>query len=176
MRKKNMIFSIIIVFNLLYACKPYDKKNDSIVGIWKSIGYGEILKIDSTAYKYFEITNISCLPSKQGTISEVKNSIVLINDTLVVKKGYSLYYYTRTNEFPNLCQKNIKDTNDPLYNFEVFAETYREHYAFFELNKINWDSLYKTAKTKINSKTTEFELYLIIQEMIESLNDNHGSI
>jgi C-terminal processing protease CtpA/Prc len=176
MRTKNMIFSIVIVFILSYACKPYDKKNKSIEGIWKSIGYGEILKIDSTTYKYFDITNISCLPSKQGNISEVKNSIVLKNDTLVVKRGYSFYYYTRTNEFPDLCQKNTNHKNDPLYNFEVFAETYKEHYAFFELNKINWDSLYKTAKEKINSKTTEVELYLIIQEMIECLNDNHGSI
>lgn len=171
-----MIFPIVIVFNLLYACIPNDKINKSIEGIWKSIGYGEILKIDSTTYKYFDITNISCLPSKQGNISEVKNSIVLKNDTLVVKRGYSFYYYTRTNEFPDLCQKNTNGTNDPLYNFEVFAETYKEHYAFFELNKINWDSLYKSAKEKINSKTTEVELYLIIQEMIESLNDNHGSI
>jgi hypothetical protein len=63
-----------------------------------------------------------------------------------------------------------------LYNFEVFADTYKEHYAFFELNKINWDSFYKTAKEKINSNTTEVELYLIIQEMIENLKDNHGSI
>jgi hypothetical protein len=69
--------------------------------------------------------------------------------------------------------KNTNNTNDP-YNFEVFAETYKEHYAF-ELNKINWDSLYKTAKEKSTQKTTEVELYLIIQEMIESLNDNHCS-
>lgn len=176
MQTKNVIFSIVIVFNLLYACKPNDKKNKSIEGIWKSIGYGEILKIDSTTYEYFDITKISCLPAKQGNISEVKNSIVLKNDTLVVKRGYSFYYYTRTNYFPDLCQKNTNHTDDPLYNFEVFAETYKEHYAFFELNKINWDNLYKTAKEKINSKTTAVELYFIIQEMIESLNDNHGSI
>tara|TARA_R110001592_G_scaffold10151_11_gene52964 strand:+ start:2798 stop:4201 length:1404 start_codon:yes stop_codon:yes gene_type:complete len=171
-----MFFSLILLFILFYGCNSNDKKNNSIEGIWKSIGYGKILKIDSTTYKYFDITSISCLPSKQGDISEVKNSIELTNDTLAVKKGYSFYYYTRTNEFPDLCQKNKNDTNDPLYNFEVFADTYKEHFAFFELNKINWDSLYKTSKEKINSNTTEVELYLVIQEMIDSLKDNHGSI
>jgi carboxyl-terminal processing protease len=129
-RTKNMFFYILLFFSLLYACKSNDKKDKSIEGIWKSIGYGEILKIDSTTYKYFDITNISCLPSKQGNISEVKNSIVLKNDTLVVKRGYSIYYYARTNVLPDLCKKNINDTNDPLYNFEVFADTYKEHYAF----------------------------------------------
>ena len=176
MLSKRTLFSLILLFILFYSCKPNEKQNSSIEGIWKSIGYGKILKIDTTTYKYFDITSISCLPSKQGDISEVKNSIELINDTLAVKRGYSFYYYTRTNEFPDLCQKNQNDTNDPLYNFEVFADTYKKHYAFFELNRINWDSLYKTAKEKINSNTTEVELYLIIQEMIDSLKDNHGSI
>ena len=176
MRTKTILFSIFLFFILFYGCKPNNKKNNSIAGIWKSVGYGKILKIDSTSYKYFDITSISCLPSKQGGISEVENSIELVNDTLVVKNGYSFYYYTRTNEFPELCQNNEKDTNDPLYNFEVIAETYKNHYAYFELNGINWDSLYKTTKEKINSNTTEVELYLVIQELIDRLKDNHGSI
>ncbi|MCU0320781.1 MAG: S41 family peptidase, partial [Chitinophagaceae bacterium] len=69
-----------------------------------------------------------------------------------------------------------KKANDITYNYEVFAETYKNHYAYFELNKLNWDSLYKNSKQKITSKTTEVELYLILQELIDSLKDNHGSI
>ncbi len=42
-----------------------------------------------------------------------------------------------------------------FYNFEVFAETYKDHYAFFELNEIDWNSFYKTwMDAKINSNTT----------------------
>jgi hypothetical protein len=100
----------------------------------------------------------------------------LSNDTLFVKSGFSVYYYTRINEVPNLCQQSQKKANDITYNFEVFAETYKNHYAYFELNKLNWDSLYKNSKQKITSKTTEVELYLILQELIDSLKDNHGSI
>lgn len=66
--------------------------------------------------------------------------------------------------------------NSQTYNFEVFADTYKNHYAFFELNGINWENLYKTSKEKINSNTTEVELYSILLEMIDSLKDNHGSI
>ena len=73
---------------LLINCNPNDKKNNSIEGIWKSIGYGNILKIDSTTFKYFDITNISCLPSKQVNISEVKNSIAIKNDTLAGSFGF----------------------------------------------------------------------------------------
>jgi len=162
---------------ILTSCTTKSINNtNSIEGVWESVGYGKVLKINSTTYQYYDITSISCLASKQGNISEVKNSMELINDTLIVKKGYSSYYYTRTTELSNLCQQDENKNNDLLYNFEVFAETYKNHYAYFELNKINWDNLYKTSKAKINSTTTEVELYLIMQEMIDSLKDNHGSI
>lgn len=176
MQTKTMIFSFFLFLFLNFGCKPNDKTNNSIEGIWKSLGYGKILKIDKLTYKYFDITSISCLPSKVGNISEVENSIKLNNDTLTVQSGYNFYLYIKINKLPDLCQKNIKDKNNPLYNFEVFAQTYKDHYAYFELNKIDWDSLYKNAKEKIKSNTTEVELYLIIQEMINSLKDNHGSI
>ena len=64
MQAKRTLFSLLLLFILFYGCTPKDKTNTSIEGIWESIGYGKILKIDSTTYKYFDITSISCLPSK----------------------------------------------------------------------------------------------------------------
>lgn len=176
MRTQTALSFLIVILNLFSSCNPNEQKSNSIEGIWKSVGYGKILKIDSTNYEYFDITSISCLTSKQGDISHVKNSMELINDTLTVKRGYSVYYYTRTNELSNLCQQSKRDKDDPLYNFEVFADTYKNHYAYFELNGIDWDSLYRTSKKKINSSTTEVELYLVMQKMIDNLKDNHGYI
>ena len=176
MQTKTIFFHLIIFFILISSCKSNDQRINSLEGIWKSVGYGKILKINSTTYEFFDITSISCLPSKKGDISEVKNSMELTNDTLFIKRGYSVYYYTRINEFPNLCQQGQRKANDISYNFEVFAETYKNHYAYFELNKLNWDSLYKNSKEKITSSTTEVELYLVLQELIHSLKDNHGSI
>tara|TARA_B100000767_G_C19725681_1_gene519370 strand:- start:14 stop:1432 length:1419 start_codon:yes stop_codon:yes gene_type:complete len=160
---------------IISSCKEKSTKN-SIKGIWKSIGYGKILKININSYEYYDITDISCLSSKEGNISEVKNSMQISNDTLTVKRGFNKYRYVRINKFPDLCKKTIKDKNDIPYNFEVFANTYKNHYAYFKLNKIDWNNLYKKSREKINSKTTDVELYLIIQEMIEILKDNHGSI
>lgn len=176
MRTKTTLFSIVLILILLFSCKPNNEKNNSIEGIWKSIGYGEILKIDADSYEYFDITDISCLPAKEGNISEVKNSMQISNDILTVKRGFSKYRYVRLNEFPDLCQQNLNDKYDISYNFEVFTNTYKNHYAYFDLNNINWESLYKNSKNKINSKSTEVDLYLVMEDMIERLKDNHGSI
>ena len=176
MKKALALLLLLLFFILNYGCKPNDQKSNSIEGIWKSIGYGKILKIETNSYEYYDITDIYCLPSKEGNISEVKNSMQVSNDTLTVKRGFNKYRYVRVNKFPDLCKKTIKDKNDISYNFEVFANTYKNHYAYFKLNKIDWNNLYKKSREKINSKTTDVELYLIIQEMIEILKDNHGSI
>jgi C-terminal processing protease CtpA/Prc len=176
MRTNNILFSLLLFLILLIGCKPNNEENNSIEGIWESIGYGEILKIDANSYEYFDITDFSCLPAKEGNISEVKNSMQVSNDTLIIKRGFSKYRYVRIKELPGLCNQNSKDKNDILYNFEVFANTYKNHYAYFDLNGIDWDSLYINSKNKINSKSTEVDLYLVMEDMIEKLKDNHGSI
>ncbi|WP_299314812.1 S41 family peptidase [uncultured Aquimarina sp.] len=176
MRTKATLSAILLILILLIGCKPNNDKNNSIKGIWESIGYGKILKIDANTYKYFDITDVSCLPVKEGDISEVKNSIQISNDTLTIERGFSKYRYVRLNKFPDLCHENLKDKNDILYNFEVFANTYKNHYAYLDLNNVDWDSLYKKAKNKIDSKSTEVNLFLVMEDMIERLKDNHGSI
>ena len=176
MMHRTLYFFPTIIACLFFACTIEDAKKQSIDGIWQSIGYGRILKIDSAKYSYFDITTISCIPVKEGVLADLEHAITLVNDTLSIKRGYSVYSFKRVRELPNLCQQKDHDLNDPLYNFEVFANTYKEHYAYFKLNHIDWDSLYSISKNKITSNTSEAELYLIIDEMLQVLNDNHGSV
>lgn len=176
MQTKTTLFSLLLIFILLISCKPKEENDNSIEGIWKSIGYGKILKIDTTSYEYYNITDISCLPSKKGNISGVSETMQISNDTLTITRGFSEYRYERLSKFPDLCLQSVKDKNDILYNFEVFANTYKNHYAYFELNKIDWENIYINSKNKLNSTSTEIDLYLVIEDMIERLKDNHGSI
>jgi carboxyl-terminal processing protease len=176
MRIKIILLTQFLFLILLIGCKSIKAKNNSIEGIWESIGYGKILVIDNDSYEYFDITDFSLLQVKEGDISEVTNSMQVSNDTLIVKGGFSEYRYVRIKKLPELSHQNVKNKNNISYNFEVFANTYKNHYAFFELNKIDWDSLYINSKNKINSKSTQVDLYIIMQDMIERLKDNHGSI
>jgi C-terminal processing protease CtpA/Prc len=176
MRTKIILFSQLLFLIFLIGCKVIKSRNNSIEGIWKSIGYGKILIIDADSYEYFDITDFSCLPVKKGNILELENSMHVTNDTLIEKLGMSKYHYVRIKKLPELFNQNIKDKNNISYNFEVFANTFKNHYAYFNLNKVDWDSLYISSKIKINSKSTAVDLYLVLKDMIEKLKDNHGSI
>lgn len=176
MKTNYSILKTLILLFLMISCKEEIKYNNSIEGIWQSIGYGRILQIDSTTYSVFDTTKISCLPSKNGSSSDFNGVIKLRNDTLSIRRGISIYKYTRIKNLPDFCNNISQINNDPIYNFEVFANSFKEHYAYFELNKINWDNFYTTNRNKITKETSEAELYLIMDEMISILNDNHGSI
>ncbi len=145
-------------------------------GIWQSIGSGTIVEIDQDYYTFYDINAISCLEITHSKVSEFGNGIKLQNDTLSITKGVLTYNYIKIDELPDSCDRawSEEDKNDPIANFEVFARTIEEHYAFFDINNIAWDSLYKQQKFKIDSNSSPAELYIVIEETLELLNDNHG--
>ena len=171
---KQFLMSILILI-LGYSCtEKVDKDLNSINGSWESLGSGWVLQIkDSTTYQIYDITSISCSPVKNGEFKEIEKSISLKNDTLSLVKGVITYKFKQINRLSDLCTTQTSN-KDPLYNFEVFAENVKSHYAFLELNTINWDSLYQGQKEKLLQNPTEVHLYQILEETLEALHDNHA--
>ena len=167
-----VFFSFLVIFS---ACTS-KKTSPSINGVWESVGAGWVLHIeDSTSYSLYDITSISCLPNRQAKLEELIKSFQLIQDTLLLKKGVITYKFVKGKRLPEMCQTlNKEKAKNPLYNFDVFAETVKEHYAFMNLNKINWNELYKQQKDKLTAISTDAQLYQVIEETLELLNDNHA--
>lgn len=166
----------IVLIAVLFLGSCRNEENKSVNGAWQSIGHGKILEIiDSSTYTYYDITSFSCFPVRQRNFDEIIPHLSLKNDTLSIALGPYIYEYSRLADMPDLCQhySPIK-AGDALYNFEVFMQTVKENYAFLELNKINWDQLYQTQKGKLNASSSRAQLYLILEETYELLNDNHA--
>ena len=176
MKVNYSIFNTLIIIVLSLSCQSNIEKNDSIEGIWQSIGYGRILKIDSLSYTLFDISKSACSPNKEGKTSDFNDVISQKNDTLSIKRGISVYYYKRLKELPELCNNIAQVNYDLIHNFEVFVNTFKEHYAYADLNNIDWELFNQKFRNKITKQTTEAEFYLTMNEMISELHDNHGSI
>jgi len=143
------------------------------------MGSGWILEIkDSTYYSFYDINRVDCLPSKSGSFEQIASSLKLDKDTLSLMKGVTKNVFKQIEKIPSRCSAtpDSKDLNNPLFNFEYFAETVKDHYAFMNLNKIDWPKLYNEQKSKLSEKSTEVDLYLVIEETLEKLNDNHAYI
>jgi carboxyl-terminal processing protease len=173
MRKSVLLF----VLTFTTSCGS-NQQHGGLNGVWKSIGYGKILEIKDDKYCIYEITRISCLPARQSTLIELEDFIDLRNDTLLLRYGTLTYSFTRLGSLPNACSEKISPItqNDILFNFEVFANTMGEHFAYFDLNKKNWDSLYVAQKSKLNSNSTATNLYAVLNETLKLTRDNHGQV
>lgn len=168
---------LVVLIGTFLSCNSNSKKN-KIEGVWQSIGYGRLVKIDDGEFLIADITKISCLPIMNGNVSDFGENIIVENDTLQLKDGINTYYFTRLNDAPKICknQPSEEKKKDPTYNFEVLAENFKNHYAYFELRNVNWEEMYTKYRAKITSKTTSVELYTILNTMLEEFNDGHISL
>lgn len=66
--------------------------------------------------------------------------------------------------------------NQSVKEFDFFWTTFQKNYAFFNLKKINWDSIYKVYRPKITNETSQEDLIKIFSEMVEPLKDGHITI
>ncbi|MCG8329991.1 MAG: S41 family peptidase [Chitinophagales bacterium] len=74
------------------------------------------------------------------------------------------------------CEKVIigdEPSNDPENNFELLWQDFDKHYALFNVKNIDWDALYAEYRPQVNQTTTDEELWDILTEMLEHLNDGH---
>ncbi|NMM47603.1 S41 family peptidase [Marinigracilibium pacificum] len=169
----------VIGLLLLFLSSCNNKKvNNEVIdqnGIWQSIGYGRILVIDSSDYHFYDYTTTYCGLKKEGQTDKLSTSISIKNDTLLYSIGFDIYKFVRINNLPKICKDSLRKV-DPEYVFEVFGETINEHYAYFDLNYIDFELILPDFKEKINKGTSESELYQIMEELIDTIKDNHGYI
>jgi len=175
--------SISIAFTLSCNQSATNIETKSLDGIWKSLGYGRIVKIEEEEFVMAEVTNISCIPLMDGYVSDFSDKLKIQNDTLILEDGINNYLFTRIDNAPEICKNDSQkyadakaNAHDPEYNFEVLWETFKDHYAYFELRNVDPQKMYNTYRPKVNANTSDPELFLILNEMLESFNDGHIGI
>jgi len=64
-------------------------------------------------------------------------------------------------------------SRDPEKNFESLWQTFHNRYPFFELRNVDWKKQYDTYRPKVTIKTSADELFDILCEMLDPLDDGH---
>ncbi|WP_323756526.1 S41 family peptidase [Roseivirga sp.] len=74
------------------------------------------------------------------------------------------------------CTNLILDEDEPntqSNNFEIFWNDFDKHYSLFTIRNINWGELYETYRPQINDNISDEELWNILSNLIEHLDDSH---
>jgi carboxyl-terminal processing protease len=151
---------------------------------WQTNGYGYILEIQNDDVKFYDITKRHCLINHQKS-----NRYTSDNLTITGKKQGQFYWDTlhpvklsKLDKLPELCLKPIKSSAEKGYQFsapvvfDIFWNTFSEHYAFSDIKRWNWQEKYNVWRAKINDKTTEPELLVALDKVLANINDGHASI
>jgi len=70
----------------------------------------------------------------------------------------------------------VETSSNPIAVFDYTHKKVKENYSFFELKKINWDSLSKVYRNRLTSKTSKDSLFLVINDYLAELKDGHVNI
>ncbi|NRB53666.1 MAG: S41 family peptidase [Saprospiraceae bacterium] len=68
------------------------------------------------------------------------------------------------------------DSNDPLVNADYLWQVCREKYAYFDLKKIDWDSVKLDYQTRIYDGMSNDSLFNVLGNMLASLRDGHANL
>jgi Peptidase family S41/Tricorn protease C1 domain len=174
------------------TCAQAQPSTESFDGLWLTDGYGGLIEFAGDELRWFEITQESCISAGKATRKSgagTEKEIVFVDEGDVVRVtpgsspdtrwlhedgSVSSILLRRTASRPEVCGRTLADT--PMTNYQVFWETFSEHYPFFALRKMDWLAADKKFRPQVTPTTKPEELFRILTEMIEPLHDAHTSI
>lgn len=68
---------------------------------------------------------------------------------------------------------NPEPENNSINNFDILWKEFDRYYPFFQSKQIDWDTLYDEYRPKINDSTSDNELFEIISDLTDELEDRH---
>ncbi len=171
---------------------PAAPTNLPLTGVWKSDGYGYVLVATGDTLQAFEVTKTTCVPSfKAAKVASTDPSadlqyradgqvftVTAGNDSTerYLKSSGAASYMTlrRLASRPPTCEPPTANT--PEKNFEVFAQTWAEHYILFDEKKADWPAIVAKARAQVTPSTTPEQLFEVMQGMIAGFEDAHTFI
>lgn len=172
MKLKYSSFLLIIVL-VFHSCNAQKQEVDyRLYGVWNSIGYGQQLKISKNNILIRDTYESGCnlnikLPTKY--LEEFYTINKLTKDSLQIKVGFTNYNFVRSRE-SEICKKT---KNNPLSNFDALWETFNKNYVSFNLREVDWNQLKEKYRNRLSKKSSDLELYTVLNAMISELKDGH---
>jgi len=153
-----------------------DRLSEAATGLWKSVGYGQYLVITADQFETYEVTDISCLKVDAAPLDELVLEVGRNGQTLTLVEGFDAYAFTRVEALPAFCLTpyNEMESRDPLVNFDIFAQTISEHFAYFGMTETDWPGLRRDQRRLLLETPTDQQLYRAMDTILTTLPDEHG--
>jgi hypothetical protein len=182
--KRVLLTGLVLVMLLAGGIAPTVAQDEpSIEGTWLTNGYGLAIEVTPDTIYVYEVTAVSCmtfleLPNTEEALAEAGLLLTLEDDQLVIRDPMTMHTTAhRVDALPTVCDNGgTPETDDPELNFEIVWNAFNEQYAFFDLYGVDWQAQYDTYRPQVTADTTPEQLFEILSQMLEPLDDGHISL
>ncbi len=198
MKTPEKVVTLVATLLLLPSCDSLVRETAAIDGIWVSDGYGLFAEIEVPGMTVLEVTAISCLGKRQFRLArsgenqwdvgatrgtdafiDVDNgTFTLVHDPnpperlrVQLDAAASDIVFARSESPPAACTRDAP--SDALLTFDVFWQTFLDHYPFFEQKGIDWKAERVRHRARLSKSTGDRRLFDVLVAMIEPLQDAH---
>lgn len=150
-------------------------------GVWQSRGYGWMLNIKADGYDFLHHAADHLILAERGNDQQFFASFDRIarnGDTLQLHNSGDLttYNFDRISALPDLPLTVPGTNHDALTNFDEMWTLFRDHYAFFDLHKVDWNVVRDTYRPLVTASLDSETLWQVFEEILPQLNDGHVSL
>lgn len=186
-----LLFPVIAMISV--ACATQAQQPGSVIGVWATEGYGLVFDVRADSVASFEVTKVSCIQALQAATTAAPPGALAAFKSLTGSVTFAIFpgdtptqaridvpstasdmMLRRIEEKPAVCDNPTPDT--PVSNFDVFAQTWAEHYPFFAEKKTDWARIVAENRSRVSETTTPRQLFQIFSGMIAPFEDAHSSI
>lgn len=160
-----------------------------LTGVWQQTGYGRLIVVHDKGYDLYHTTKLLCYRDPTGANLPLDDryssyQLGVSGDDLTLyfhdlgentTRLQNFERFTKLPELPAGCVDSLADSKyrDPLFVFDLFWETFREQYAFFEQRQMDWDAIRMMYRPRVTSSMSPEDLFAMFKEILEPLNDGH---
>jgi carboxyl-terminal processing protease len=158
------------------ACVATASRADWPAGVWRSVGYGELVEVTEAGWRHFEISAAACIerPAQpRAALTQQLGAVTAARaDALSVRRGISRYTWQRVPSLPVLCQRSSA-ASGARDLFEIVWTTFDEHYAFFAERGVDWPAARRDTLAALPTEANDDALFAALSRALAPLRDLH---
>ncbi|WP_027927325.1 S41 family peptidase [Amycolatopsis benzoatilytica] len=152
--------------------------HSTVDGVWRTVGYGQLVQVSGGKLSTYDVTKVSCLPgslsgtgdgttfaTNEGSVVTIRPGAMTFDDNLGVRS---------LRRVPGGLPRECRVPANELSTFDVFWHTFAENYPFFRAKGVDWQSEGDAARREVAAHPDR--LYDVLCGLIRPLHDAHVAL